>query len=68
MPRRPKNPTDLLTTAEAAGLLGLSEREVQRLCLVGRFGRRHHRTWILTRGEISAYRRRPRGRPEKVES
>lgn len=64
-----KSSTDLLSTEEAAEILGISVRHVQRLCRDKslKFGRKIGSAWVITRAEVEAYqrtRRRP-GRPRK---
>lgn len=50
----------MLTTAQAAVLLGLSRRQVQHLCRTGTIAaKRHGRDWILTRAAVEQARTRP---------
>lgn len=57
----------LLSTAEAAEVLGISERRVRALCAAGRMGRQVGTTWVITPEEIEANRVRKPGRPAKSE-
>lgn len=67
---KPKTtPDDLITTAEAAGILGLSERQVRQHAFSGALpGRRlNPRTWVFRRGDVKAFKPRPVGKPPKKE-
>lgn len=57
----------LLSTAEAAEVLGISERRVRALCKAGRMGRLVGDTWVIAPEEIEANRVRKPGRPAKSE-
>jgi excisionase family DNA binding protein len=59
--------TKLLTTAEAADRLGISEVRIRQLCQDGRLGRKIGRDWLFTAEEVESFRRqsRPTGRPAK---
>lgn len=50
------------TTAQAAETLGLSLKEIQRLCLAGKFGRKIGRDWLISAREVEAYRKADRRR------
>lgn len=53
----------LLTTAQAAPLLGVSPHEVRRLCRVGLLpALRVGRDWAIREADARAHRRPPRGR------
>jgi len=54
----------LLTTAQAADILGISEQRVRQLCAEGRMGQRVGRDWVITADDIERNRERPGpGRP-----
>lgn len=53
----------LLTPAQAAPLMGVSLRRVQRLCADGRLGLRIGRTYFIPRDEAKKFRPNPPGRP-----
>lgn len=57
---------DILTTAEAAEVLGLSARQVREHAEAGRLAGRklNPRTWVFRRGDVSAFTPGPRGRPK----
>lgn len=49
---------DLLSVAAAADLLGLSRRQVYRLCATGRFGTLIPQSgYVITRAELARFRR-----------
>jgi len=56
---------DLLSTAEAAEVLGISERRVRALCQSGRMGRQVGGTWVITPKEVEANKVRKPGRPRR---
>lgn len=69
MSKPPKpSPDDVLTTAEAATLLGLSARQVCEHAEAGRLpGRKlNPRMWIFRRGDVEQFVPRPRGRPKSA--
>jgi excisionase family DNA binding protein len=57
----------LLTTAEAADRLGLSEVRIRQLCNDGRLGRKVGRDWLFSEEELTAFLAtdRPTGRPPR---
>lgn len=58
------SPSDFLTTAQAAAILGVSERQVRRLVVIGELQNYSPgRGRLLGRAEVEAYQRRPRGNP-----
>lgn len=57
----------LLSTADAAEVLGISERRVRALCAAGRMGRQVGTTWVITPEDIEANKVRKPGRPAKSE-
>lgn len=62
------NETQLLTTKQAAHLLGMSIRRVQQLASSGRLtGEKSGRDWLFEMDAIMAFARKPRktGRPAK---
>lgn len=61
---------DILTPAQVAEELGITEGTVRQYCQQGRIGRRFGRVWVITRQELETFkasRRRP-GRPRKEDS
>lgn len=58
-------PDSLLTTAQAAAVLCVSERRVRALCAQGRLGQRVGRTYAIAAADLARFRQRPRkpGRP-----
>ncbi len=56
-------PAELLSTAQAATALGITEMRVRQLCQDGRMGRRIGDTWVITPEEIEANKIRKAGRP-----
>lgn len=58
--------SDLLTTGEAADLLGIDRSRVLRLIESGRLvARKVGRDWVIEQGALEAVRHRRRGRPLK---
>lgn len=57
---------DLLTTADAAQALGVSEVRVRKLCRDGRLGTLFGDRWLITPEELKAFKKLPRppGRPK----
>ena len=56
----------LLSTAEAAEVLGISEQRVRQLCAEGRMGRKVGRDWVISVEDLERNRERPGpGRPRK---
>lgn len=53
----------ILSTADAAEALGISERRVRALCAEGRMGRQVGTTWVITPEDIEANRVRKPGKP-----
>ncbi len=65
---KPKpSPNDMLSTADAASVLGLSARQVREHAEAGRLtGQKlNPRTWVFRRCDVEAFAPRPRGRPKK---
>lgn len=58
---------ELLSTTEAAKVLGVNEQRIRQLCAEGRMGRKVGRDWVITAEEIEANRVRKPGRPAKSE-
>lgn len=60
---------ELLTVADVARELGITQVTVRRYCLEGRLGRKVGRQWLVTRQQLDAFKaqRRPPGRPRKEE-
>jgi excisionase family DNA binding protein len=55
--------TALLTTSQAAAILGVGRHEVQRLCRLGLLpAQRIGRDWLVTEAAARDYHRLPRGR------
>lgn len=55
-----------LTVAQAAKLLGLSERQVRTHARAGRLpGQLVGRVWIFRREDVQRFKPRPRGRPRQ---
>lgn len=55
---------DLITTAEAARILDLSERQVRDHARLGNLpARRFGRDWMFVRRDVKAFTPRERGRP-----
>lgn len=61
-------PDDIVTTAEAATILGISPRQVRvyadRGSLPGR--KLNPRTWVFVRADVERFRPEPRGAPRKA--
>ncbi len=61
---------DLLTTAQAAAIIGVIPARVRRLAEDGRFpgARKHGRDWLIPRADVTAYADSPRrpGRPRRA--
>lgn len=58
------NDLDLLTSAEAAELLGITERTARDQMAKGALlGRKLGPVWVTTRGAVTAYRASSLGRP-----
>lgn len=53
----------LLSTAEAAKALGITEMRVRQLCQAGRMGLKVGDTWVISLEEIEANKERKAGRP-----
>jgi excisionase family DNA binding protein len=69
MGRQPNgNADDVLSTAQAAGLLGLSARQVREHAEAGRLRgtKLNPRTWVFRRADVAAFTPAPRGRPKKT--
>lgn len=65
---KPKpSPDDILTTREAAELLGLSTRQVCEHAEAGRLAGRkaNARLWLFRRADVVAFEPRPPGRPKE---
>jgi hypothetical protein len=61
--------TPLLTTAQAADILGLSVQRIKQLCTEGRMGRKVGRDWVISVEDLERNRERPGpGRPRKMVS
>lgn len=59
--------TDLLTTNEAAALLGVTPVYVRTLIREGRLpAERYGRDWLIARSALLALERRPVGRPRSA--
>jgi excisionase family DNA binding protein len=58
---------ELMTVAEVAEDLQVSQEYIRKLCQAGRLGRKVGRQWLITREELQAFKatRRPPGRPPK---
>jgi len=57
----------MLTTADAATMLGVSQRRVQALITAGRLrATKHGRDWLICPTDLAAYMRSPVGRPKRV--
>ena len=54
----------LLSTAQAADIMGISEIRVRQLCQDGRMGHKVGDTWVITPEEIEANKVRKAGRPK----
>ena len=52
--------TKLLTTTEAAAVLGISEIRVRQLCQDGRLGQKIGRDWLFTQAELDEFLATPR--------
>jgi excisionase family DNA binding protein len=65
--------TDLLTTYEAAAILGCTPRYIAKLCKSGKIAAKQYSgrrgPWLVQRQEVERYQkeRRPTGRPRKHE-
>ena len=61
---------EILTVAQAAQELAITENTVRQYCQAGRLGRKFGRQWIITRQELDQFKeqRRPPGRPRKEEN
>lgn len=59
---------EILSPAEAAQELGITEGTVRRYCQDGRLGRKFGRVWLITRLQLEEFKeqRRPPGRPRKT--
>lgn len=59
----------LLTTEQAAEIIGVSAHEVRRLCRAGLLpATRVGPTWVLETRVVETYRRRQRGSPKRPEA
>jgi excisionase family DNA binding protein len=69
-PAAPGSPRDMIGTAEAAALAGVSEKWIRRLVESGKLaGRRVGRSWIVSAAAAARFKRHPTaGRPRKIES
>jgi len=69
-PAVPGSPRDMIGTAEAAALAGVSEKWIRRLVESGKLaGRRVGRSWIVSAAAAARFKRHPTaGRPRKLES
>lgn len=47
---------NILTTSDAARVLGVDPSRVRVLCRTGRLGRKHGHAWLITSQDIDAYR------------
>ena len=61
---------DLITTAQAAELLGVSVQQVRAYARIEDEahrlpGKLIGRDWLFRRGDVKAYKPRPRGKPKK---
>lgn len=58
-------PVNMLSTADAAALLGVSPRYITKLAQTGRLPAKKHgrRTWVFERAAVEAYVRPPVGNP-----
>lgn len=60
------NPDELLTTEEAARILGKSVQVVRQHARKGNLpGKMIGRDWVFRRGDVEAFTPAPRGRPKK---
>ncbi len=57
------NTEDLISTTEAAILIGVSERRVQQYCKNGRLGFKAGRNYLITRRDARKFKANPRGIP-----
>lgn len=55
----------LLTTAQAAALLGVNEQRIRQLCAEGRMGQKVGRDWVISPEDIERNRIRKPGRPKQ---
>lgn len=51
---------ELLTTAQAAAELGLSEIRVRQICAEGKLGQRIGRQWLISAEELRQFKKVPR--------
>ena len=59
-----KSPDDLIDTAEAAKILGLSPRTVRQHANLGNLiGKRIGRDWVFRRGDVAAFKPKDPGWP-----
>ena len=60
--RRSASQPEILTTSDAAVILGIKARMVQRYCQRGRLTAQRHgkRGWILKRADVDAFAKQPR--------
>jgi excisionase family DNA binding protein len=57
----------MLTTAEAAAILGVSRSRILKLIAAGRLQAWHHgRDWFITPAALEAVKVRTPGRPRKI--
>src|SRR5689334_17427510 len=57
------NPTDLLSVAQAAAIIGLDESQVRRYCRAGRLpADQISGAWVIRRADAEAFKPEPRGR------
>lgn len=54
----------LLTTAQAATILGVNEQRIRQLCAEGRMGHKVGRDWVISPEDIERNRIRKPGRPK----
>lgn len=69
-PAQPIDLNDVLTSEEAAQVIGVSGRRVRELLKSGELPGRpvNERLWLVTRASAESFQRKPRGRPKKEQS
>jgi plasmid maintenance system antidote protein VapI len=60
------NLADLLSTTDAAAIIGVSPRRVNKLCQDGRLGVRIGNQYFITKQEAKKFKANPPGRPKKA--
>lgn len=58
---------EILTTEQAAEIIGVSEIRVRQFCQEGRLGKKFGDRWVITAKEAREFsgKQRPSGRPKK---